>query len=115
MIIPVLKGIDVMCDDWGEEPDDFYVCLDAYISEGESNNPYEYELFRFHIISSKRLAKNLNDTLEIDIGRGYLITSDYSLPRIESKIKQLLTNCKRENWDEVIHAISRYGIWADES
>jgi hypothetical protein len=38
MIIPVLKGIDVMCDDWGEEHGDFYVCLDVYIGEEGSKD-----------------------------------------------------------------------------
>jgi hypothetical protein len=40
---------------------------------------------------------------------------DYNLPRIENKIKQLLKNCNRENWDKTILAISRYGIWEDET
>ncbi|MCF6410408.1 Imm8 family immunity protein [Pseudalkalibacillus salsuginis] len=112
MIIPSLKDIHILYDEWGEEPDDFYVCLEAYIGEEDKEGS---EVFRFHIISPKRMVKHSKDTLEIEVGRGYLIASDYSLPRIKSKIKQLLTNCKRKNWDETISAISRYGIWENES
>ena len=114
MIIPVLSFTDVRYDKWGEEPDDFYVCLDVYVCEEGSKNPYAYELFIIHIVSPKWLEKRLNDTHEMEIGRGYIITSNYNLPRIESKIKHLLTNCKGENWDMVIQTISRYGIWSDE-
>jgi hypothetical protein len=112
MIIPSLKFTHILHDEWGEEPDDFYVCLEAYIGEEDKEGS---EVFRFHIISPKRMLKHSQDTCEIEVGRGYLITSDFSLPKIESKIKQLLINCKRINWDETIIAISRYGLWEDES
>lgn len=112
MIIPILKNTTILCDEWGEEPDDFYVCLEAFIGEVDKEG---LEVFRFHIISPKRLLKHSKDNLEIEIGRGYLITGDYSLPRIKSKIEHLLKNCKRNSWDETISAISRYGLWEDES
>ncbi|MBE4906965.1 hypothetical protein IMZ08_02695 [Bacillus luteolus] len=112
MINPILQSSHIRYDEWGEEPDDFYVCLEAFIGEEDKEGS---EVFTFHVISPKRLLKNSKDTLEIEVGRGYLITSDYSLPRIEAKIDQLLKNCKKENWDLAINAISRYGIWEDES
>lgn len=115
MIIPELSKLQVVYDDWGEEFDDFYVELEAYIIKRGEKNLFAYELFKFNIVSPKRLSKFVENNYEIEIGRGYLITNDYSLSIIESKIKHLLTNCKRENWDEVIHAINRYGKWADES
>jgi hypothetical protein len=114
MITPVLSGTHIMDSDWGEEPEDFYILLDAFIGEVGAKNDQSFEVFRFEIISPKRLIKNFSNTTEIELGRGCLITTDFSLPRIEAKIKQLLNNCKRENWDDVIHAISRYAIWADE-
>jgi hypothetical protein len=94
MVIPVLHDTHILHNEWGEEPDDFYVYLEAYIGEeGERGS----EVFRFHIISPKRLLVHSKDILEIEVGRGYLITGDFSLPRIETKIKQLLTYCRRKN------------------
>ncbi|WP_028391113.1 Imm8 family immunity protein [Bacillus cihuensis] len=114
MITPVLSGTHIMHSDWCNEPDDFYICLDVFIGEQGEKNSHSFEVFRIEIISPKRLVKKLSDTIEIELGRGCFITSDYSLPRIEGKIEQLLRFCKREIWDDVIHAISRYMIYADE-
>lgn len=114
MIIPELSKLQVMYDHWGEEIDDFLVEIDAYIIKKGEQNLFAYELFKFNIISPKRFSILVEDNNGIEFGRGYLITNDYSLSKIESKIKQLLTNCRRETWKEVIHAINRYGKWADE-
>ncbi|NUU74357.1 Imm8 family immunity protein [Paenibacillus xylanilyticus] len=72
------------------------------------------EVFRFYIVSPKWLLKVLEGSDKIELGRGYLITSDYNISKVEYRINTILGNCQRTFWDDVIHGISRYAIWESE-
>lgn len=54
IINPILKFSYIRKEEWGEEPDDFYVCLEAFIGEEDKEGS---EVFTFHVISPKRLLK----------------------------------------------------------
>ncbi|MFD0619151.1 Imm8 family immunity protein [Paenibacillus sp. GCM10027629] len=111
VIIPELKFTHVMSEEWIDS-DDFYICLDAFVGEVNCEGT---EVFRFHIVSPKRLLRVLEGSNEIEIGRGYLITTDYSHSKIEARLSTLLRNCGRTTWDDVIQAICRYGYWESET
>ncbi|WP_239297678.1 Imm8 family immunity protein [Paenibacillus sp. ACRRY] len=99
-----------MSEEW-VDLEEFYVCIDAFIGEVGSKGS---EVFRFYIVSPKWLLKALENSDEIELGRGYLITSDYSISKVEYRIKTIIGNCQKTSWDDVIHAISRYAIWESE-
>ncbi|MGG4132080.1 Imm8 family immunity protein [Paenibacillus illinoisensis] len=99
-----------MSEEW-VDLEEFYVCLDAFIGEVGSKGS---EVFRFNIVSPKWLLKALENSDEIELGRGYLITSDFNISKVEYRIKTIIGNCQRTSWDDVIHAISRYAIWESE-
>lgn len=110
MINPKLVTLHISYEDWGDNPDDFLIHLEAFI--GPEDEPGT-EVFYFSALSPKRLVRMIED--DIELGRGLLISSDFNLPKIETKIRQLLTNCHRDNWDETIKAIWRYARWESES
>ncbi|GMX64000.1 hypothetical protein Elgi_04520 [Paenibacillus elgii] len=109
MVIPVLKGIDIV-----RKPEDltnFNVRATAYISE---ENDKGADCFHFQVISSGYLAKLLSENNILD-GRATFIVNEFDVTLLEIEINKILKDCVRSTWDEVAKAINRHLQWEYDS
>ncbi len=105
MIIPVLKGIDII-----EIKDDLKGSRlrgTAYISEEDDIGS---DCFYFQVLTPKYMLKSLNENKVIN-GRSTFIIQNYSEELLELEIKKILQDCIRPTWDEVAKAINRHLNW----
>ena len=110
MIIPDLVGLNIGTENWGNNPDDFWIVVQADIGP---NNGKGSETFTFNVTSPKRLSLLLQES-SIEIGRGLLIMEDYNIRKIESSIAKLIENCIANTWYEVVLLLTRYSYWEYE-
>lgn len=104
-----LTSID---EDWGDNPQDFWLQLEADI--GIKGDEASAEVFTVYAVSPMRLTKML-EIDDIELGRGLFIMADFNIKKLESRLKKLLLHCERHSWDESVKAISQYAIWELES
>ncbi|MFD1887616.1 Imm8 family immunity protein [Paenibacillus wenxiniae] len=105
MIIPVLKGIDFIGNT--DDLDNSKIRVTAYIAE---ENDVGADCFHFQVISSKHLAKFLNENNIFD-GRATFIVNKFDITQLELAINNILKDCIRPTWDEVAKAINRHLKW----
>ncbi|MFN2746467.1 MULTISPECIES: Imm8 family immunity protein [unclassified Bacillus (in: firmicutes)] len=103
-----LKALTKDYENWGHDPDDFYVSFELDV--GEQDIPGASDLFIFHLISPKRLNKILEST-EIELGHGYLIMNDFNMKTISTTVENIMNKCKDEDYDKYINNLSQYFKW----
>ncbi|TDL51618.1 hypothetical protein E2R60_18495 [Paenibacillus dendritiformis] len=102
-----IKAIHIFSEDWGDEPEDFCVKLEADIGiEGINGS----EIFKFTIISPKYLGKLLTGN-EVKVGRGLLITNDFNINKVEHEIEKIIKACSSDSWDKTSLLLSRFAQW----
>ncbi|ERI11570.1 Imm8 family immunity protein [Aneurinibacillus aneurinilyticus] len=107
LIVPELKGLHIISEDWGESLDNFWIQLHADIG---TKGKEDVDIFVVYVVSPSRLQG-----CDIEVGRGLFIMSDFNISLLEQKIKHLLENCKRKTWEETALAINRYAYWDYEN
>lgn len=81
-----LKAFNVIFENWGDDIDDFF--LNCQIDIGYENKQGA-EVYSLDVISSKRLSKIIKGT-QVEIGKGYFITNDYSKITIIETVKRII-------------------------
>jgi hypothetical protein len=103
-----MKALRKDYENWGDDPDDFYVSFELYV--GEHDIPGFSDCFTFIIVSPKRLSRMLEST-EIEIGHGYFIMKDFNLKTINTTIENIMKKCKDEDYEKYINNLSQYFKW----
>lgn len=104
-----LKTINILQKDYKSD-EDFFLSVQAFI--GPEQKPYEYEVYRFHVISLKRLCEEFMEE-GVMLNRGWMITKYYSETMIEEKIKELIQICASQNDDDTFLQLNSYLIIED--
>jgi hypothetical protein len=120
LIFPILKNITITgnpalygkleIDDTVDLGDDFLLSGTACIGTEESN---DCDNFDFTIISPKALERKLNKT-DFIYGRTYFIVKDFDINLLEDKIKEIISNCRGETWEEIALILRPYFYWEYE-
>lgn len=99
-----LKTINILQKDYKSD-EDFFLSVQAFI--GPEQKPYEYEVYRFYVISLKRLCEEFMEE-GVMLNRGWMITKYYSESMIEEKIKELIQICASQNDDDTFLKLNSY-------
>ncbi|WP_342549363.1 Imm8 family immunity protein [Paenibacillus sp. FSL P2-0089] len=100
MVTPVLKGIDMIENQYGLKGT-------AYIAEEDDMGS---DCFHFQVLTPELVLNSLREN-KILSGRGIFIVQDYSEELLVSEINKILQDCIRPTWDEAAIAINRYLNW----
>lgn len=105
MVIPVLKGIDVI-----EIKDEYRGAKlrgTAYIAEESDSGS---ECFHFQVVNSEYVMQILSENKIIN-GRALFIIDNFEQEVLEYEINNILKDCVRSTWEETANAINRYLHW----
>lgn len=100
MVTPVLKGIDLIENQYG-------IKGTAYIAE---ENDIGSDCFHFQVLTPEFVLNSLCENKILN-GRGIFIVQNYSEELLVSEINNILQDCIRPTWDEAAIAINRYLNW----
>lgn len=101
----ILKVLNKLQEDYGEDNDDFFFSYEAFIGPEEFD--YAYEVFVFNIISIKRLQHDLPDT-GIMLNKGWMITRYFDENDVANKINSIIRKCETANDEDTYSNIKAY-------
>lgn len=104
----IIKAMTKGFEDWGNDADDFFVSFQLDIGPKEING--ESYLYTVDIISPKRLQNTIQEG-ESEIGRGYIILTDYNENVIRSSIENIVKKCNTDNNEKAYASLSKYFRW----
>ncbi|HYO75168.1 MAG TPA: Imm8 family immunity protein [Thermoanaerobaculia bacterium] len=110
MIYPRLKGLsspDLPAGELPAVPDDCSVLIDAEIGPSNSEGA---DLFSFQVVTPKWL---LRDDAVL-WGRGLLIVTEFSWPKVSTAVEKLLMHAARSDWSGVAQELAKELHWEFE-
>ncbi|MEC0333152.1 Imm8 family immunity protein [Paenibacillus macerans] len=105
MVIPVLKGIDIIEIQDGLKGSKYRGT--AYIAEEDDIGS---DCFHFMVLTSENVMESLSENKILN-GRATFIIQDFELDLLETEIKEILKDCIRPTWEEAAKAINRHLKW----
>lgn len=99
----IVNDLNIIHESTGDNCEDFSFQCHIEITETNSKGG---EAFVVDVVSPKRLEKYTKD--EIQIGRGLIITDEFSKSEIIKRIQKLIDGFEAENWDQLCAMLERY-------
>lgn len=104
----IIKAMTKGFEDWGDDVDDFFVSFQLDIGPKEIIG--ESYLYTIDIISPKRLQNMIQED-ESEIGRGYLILTDYNEKVIRNAVESIVRKCNTNDYEKAYTSLSKYFRW----
>ncbi|MGW9125341.1 Imm8 family immunity protein [Paenibacillus chitinolyticus] len=105
MVIPVLKGIDII-----EIQDDLKGSKfrgTAYIAEEDDVGS---DCFYFEVLTPEYVRESFIENKILN-GRATFIVQNFESDLVETEIRKILKDCIRPTWEEAVRAINRHLNW----
>lgn len=100
-----LKALTIISEDWGDVYTDF--CIYFQLDVGPKDILHASNVFSFDVVSPKRLEK-ITEKTNIEIGRGYLIMSDYNLNTVTATVERIINKCCVDDFEVSLEKLSKY-------
>lgn len=98
-----IKAFNIIYEDWGNNIEDFFLSCEVAIG---FTNQVGSEIYSLDVISPERLKKLVIGS-NIEIGRGYFITSDFNQRAVCDTIERLI-NIELAAESNIFESISKY-------
>lgn len=100
----IVKAINYLQKDVVNE-EDFFFSGEVFI--GPENQDYDYEVYDFNIISTRRLYNDLKEE-GVMLNKGWLISKTFNEFAIEQKINSIVKKCESTDDERTYQSIDSY-------